>query len=91
VFNHLTLATIVAQPPKEAIRLLQQAHLERTRFYQLAGKEAWRETLLGRLFLAERLAEPRRRQDCNADVLDFSRAQIRRDAARADMRTKRPA
>lgn len=91
VFNHLTLATIVAQPPREAIRLLRLARLERTRFYALAGGEVWRETLLGRLFLAERLAEPRRRQDRNADVLDFSRDQMRRDAARADTPTKRPA
>ncbi|MDO6386089.1 MULTISPECIES: hypothetical protein [unclassified Uliginosibacterium] len=57
VLNSMTLATIMARPPREAIRLLRGAHLERTRFYQLAGGEAWRSTLLGRLFLAERLSD----------------------------------
>lgn len=90
VYNHLTLATIVAQPPQEAIRLLRKAHLERTKFYHLAGGEDWRETMLGRLFLAERLAEPRTRQDRNAEVVDFRSAQLARSGN--DLRqTKRPA
>lgn len=79
VFQHLTLATIVAQPPCEAIRLLRHAHLERTRFYQLFGGEEWRETLLGRLFLAERLSGPASIQARDADVLDFSRKQLKRN------------
>lgn len=54
VFNRLTLATLVSQPPREAIRLLERAHLERCRFYTLFGGERWRQAMLGRLFLAAR-------------------------------------
>lgn len=76
VFQHLTLASIVAQAPREALRLLRQARLEKTRFYQIFGGEQWRETLLGRLFLAERLAGPTHARDHDADVLDFERKQL---------------
>jgi hypothetical protein len=55
VINKLPLSHIMAQPPREALRLLKQAKLENTDFYHLAGGEQWRETMLGRLFLAERL------------------------------------
>lgn len=78
ILNHLTLATIVAQPPREAIRLLRRATLENTRFYHYMGGEEWRETMLGRLFLAERLAAPEGREKLEAHVVDFSQEQVRR-------------
>lgn len=56
VLNGLTLATVVAQPPRDALRLVSRARLERTRFYALADGEAWRQVMLGRLFLAERIS-----------------------------------
>jgi len=55
VINRLTLASVVALPPREAIPLIRAANLQRTRFYELFGGEAWRTTMLGRLFLAARL------------------------------------
>lgn len=55
VLNGLTLATVVAQPPRDALRLITRAHLERTPFYVLADGEVWRQVMLGRLFLAERI------------------------------------
>lgn len=57
VINQMTLATIMSQPPHEAMRLLGIAKLEATRFYHLAGGEHWRATMMGRLFLAERLGD----------------------------------
>lgn len=54
VLNRLTLSTLVSRPPREAMRLLEQADLARCRFYHLFGGEQWRLTLLGRLFLAAR-------------------------------------
>jgi len=55
VLNRMKLSAIMARPPREAIRLLTGADLAKTRFYHLMGGEAWRATLLGRLFLAERV------------------------------------
>lgn len=60
VFNRMTLGSIMSQPPREAMRLLRLARLGETRFYHLAGGEAWRALLLGRLFLAERLGDTQR-------------------------------
>jgi len=90
VLNHLTLATLMAQPPREAIRLLQRARLERTHFYHLAGQEYWRETMHGRLFLAERLSQPRAQNNCQGAVLDFGVEQLRRAGSTLQI-TKRPA
>ena len=60
VINRLTLASVVALPPREAMALLRVAQLEKTDFYALAGGdgggEAWRQTMLGRLFVASRRA-----------------------------------
>ena len=58
VCARLTLAALVALPAREALALLPRARLERTRFYSMAGAERWRQTMLGRLFLAARLEEP---------------------------------
>jgi hypothetical protein len=55
VFNRLSLAAIVGLPPRQAIPLLQIAKLEKTRFYALHGGESWRQTMLGRLFVAARV------------------------------------
>ncbi|GAB4063106.1 hypothetical protein GCM10028811_34870 [Uliginosibacterium sediminicola] len=57
VINRLSLASVVALPPRQAIPLLAAARLERTRFYALFGGEVWRHTMLGRLFLAARLED----------------------------------
>lgn len=69
VLNRMTLATIMAQPAREAMRLLARARLENTRFYHLAGGEAWRATLLGRLFLAERLGDTHGEQERGGEVV----------------------
>lgn len=90
VLNHLSLATIVAQPPREAMRLLRQANLQKTRFYQMFGGEQWRETMLGRLFLADRLNEARRQATQVAEVIDFRSEQRRREQSEP-LITKRPA
>jgi len=90
VLNNLTLATIVAQPPREAIRLLSMAQLENTRFYQYSGGEQWRATMLGRLFLAERLAGPEVTRPQEADVVDFGKESLRRGRGTYPQ-TKRPA
>lgn len=55
VIQRLTLASVVSRPPREAIPLLRAARLEKTRFYDMNGGERWRQTMLGRLFLAARL------------------------------------
>ncbi|MFT3735676.1 MAG: hypothetical protein QM776_11730 [Rhodocyclaceae bacterium] len=55
VSQRLTLASVVALAPREAIHLLANAQLQKTRFYHLFGGEAWRQTMMGRLFLAARL------------------------------------
>jgi hypothetical protein len=64
--------------------------LERTHFYHLAGQENWRETMLGRLFLAERLSQPRGQKNGQAAVLDFGVEQLRRAGSNLQI-TKRPA
>ncbi|MDQ8022593.1 MAG: hypothetical protein REI94_12200 [Moraxellaceae bacterium] len=77
VLNTMTLATVVAQPPREAMRLLERARLDRTRFYTMAGGEAWRTLMMGRLFTAARNSgDSRAMPGRNADVvtLDFSQA-----------------
>ncbi|HSD39881.1 MAG TPA: hypothetical protein VLC92_20420 [Rhodocyclaceae bacterium] len=75
VFNRLTLAAIVALPPRKAIPLLQVAQLDKTEFYALCGGEAWRQVMLGRLFVAARIADDRQfaTAPTNADVvwIDF--------------------
>lgn len=63
VLNRMTLGSILSQPPREAIRLLRRADLAHCSFYLIAGGEAWRETLIGRLFLAARLADNRERRE----------------------------
>ena len=57
VINRLTLASVLALPAREAMSLLQAAQLEKTRFYDMFGGEAWRQTMLGRLFVAARIAD----------------------------------
>ncbi|MEN3110474.1 hypothetical protein ACFONG_09860 [Uliginosibacterium paludis] len=69
VLNQMTLATIMSQPPREARRLLKRARLERTRFYHMAGGELWRATMLGRLFLAERLVDTKREAGTGGNVV----------------------
>ncbi len=69
VLNEMTLATIVSQPPREARRLLGRASLEKTRFYHFAGGEAWRATMMGRLFLAERLIDTKRETGASGNVV----------------------
>lgn len=63
VINRLTLASVVALPPREAIPLLQAAELDKTDFYTLydqeGGGESWRQTMLGRLFTAARVGDDR--------------------------------
>ncbi|HEX5126433.1 MAG TPA: hypothetical protein VFW00_06810 [Rhodocyclaceae bacterium] len=73
VVSRLTLATVVSQAPREAMRLLARAHLERTDFYHLYGGEEWRRTMLGRLFVATRRNESAVPQTCNAEIvwIDF--------------------
>lgn len=55
VSHRLTLASVVALPAREAIPLMASARLDKTRFHDLFGGETWRQTMLGRLFLAARL------------------------------------
>lgn len=70
VVNRLTLATVVAQPPREAIRLIERAHLENTPFYAMADGEAWRQLMLGRLFNAARRCDEQMPMDNrNAEVV----------------------
>ncbi|MEC5385570.1 hypothetical protein VVD49_07530 [Uliginosibacterium sp. H3] len=77
VYNRLTLAAVVALPPREAIPLLQAAQLDKTEFYALydgeGGGEAWRQVMLGRLFVAARSADERQHAENPADVvwIDF--------------------
>lgn len=78
VINRLTLSSVVALPPREAIPLLQAAQLEKTAFYAMLGEsggERWRQTMLGRLFGAARQTDNRHlAQDAaGADVvwIDF--------------------
>jgi hypothetical protein len=78
VINRLTLAAIMALPACEAIPLLQAAQLEKTDFYTLydgeGGGERWRQIMLGRLFVAARVADDRQATDTvDADVvwIDF--------------------
>lgn len=92
VYNHLTLATLVAQPPREAMRLVRLAHLERTRFYHLVGGEAWRTLILGRLFLADRISELRTAKDMPCEVIDLHRERTMRGGSSGHgTPTKRPA
>jgi hypothetical protein len=82
VINRLTLASVVALPPREALPLLQAAQLEKTAFYKLwegeGGGEGWRQTMLGRLFVAARVTDDlhlatESASDTNAEVvwIDF--------------------
>lgn len=94
VLNHMTLATIMAQPARKALRLLAAARLERTRFYHLAGGEAWRSTLLGRLFLAERLSDTHGSDQGNGGevvVADFILLRYARLGSKEYKQLKRPA
>lgn len=94
VLNRMTLATIMAQPAREAMRLLAMAKLERTRFYHLAGGEAWRSTMLGRLFLAERLSDTHSEQDKGGGdvvVADFILHRYARLGSKDYKQIKRPA
>ena len=86
VLGRLTLATIVSHEPMEARRLLGEAHLARTAFYHLFGGEAWRQTMLGRLFLATRRSNesaftPTR--DAEVIWIDFVRRNVPRKTAGA--------
>ena len=79
VINRLTLASVVALPPREAIPLLQVAQLDKTDFYTLyageGGGEGWRQVMLGRLFVAARVVDNRQlaTDPAKADVvwIDF--------------------
>ena len=93
VLNRMTLASIVARPPREAIRLLAAADLAKTRFYQLMGGEAWRSTMLGRLFLAERVGTVggSREESGEVVVADFILHRYARLGSHEYKHTKRPA
>lgn len=76
VVGRLTLATVVSQPPFEAMRLLRSAQLERCAYFDLADGELWRQTMLGRLFLAQRqhsAAPAASAQDADVIWIDFVR------------------
>ena len=72
VINRLTLASVVALPPREAIPLLQVAQLDKTNFYALyegeGGGEGWRQIMLGRLFVAARTADNKHLVEDSADA-----------------------
>jgi len=75
VLNQMTLANIMSQPALKAIRLLDKANLDQTLFYDMVGGEGWREMMLGRLFLSERLnsmklsSEPLRGEVLHTDFI----------------------
>jgi hypothetical protein len=78
VINRLTLAAVVALPARQAIPLLQAAQLAKTEFYDLyegeGGGEGWRQVMLGRLFVAARVADDKHpAHEADADVvwIDF--------------------
>lgn len=93
VLNRMTLASIMSQPPREAIRLLHAAHLENTRFYHLFGGEAWRNTMLGRLFLTERLSTKGAQGDDRGEVViaDFILHRYARQGSHDYKHVKQPA
>jgi hypothetical protein len=94
VLNQMTLANIMACPPREAIRLLGRAHLSRTVFYDMIGGEAWREQMLGRLFLSERLSTMQpTRESGHGEVVhaDFILHRYVRQGSHEYKQVKRPA
>ncbi|MDP5238398.1 hypothetical protein Q9Q94_02600 [Uliginosibacterium sp. 31-16] len=93
VVNRMTLASIMSGPPREAIRLLREARLERTRFYAMMGGEEWRSLMLGRLFLAERLNVTRPPKEETGDVVvaDFILHRYARLGSHDYKHIKRPA
>lgn len=93
VLNHMTLATIMSRPPREALRLLRQAKLENTQFYHMQGGETWRSLMLGRLFLAERLGVAQAPAERSGDVVvaDFILHRYARLGSHEYKQLKRPA
>ncbi|MBS1210717.1 MAG: hypothetical protein H6R19_3115 [Proteobacteria bacterium] len=93
VLNQMTLGHIMSCKPREAIRLLISAHLENTRFYQMVGGEKWRELMLGRLFLAERLNITRQPKEETGEVVvaDFILHRYARLGSHEYKQVKRPA
>jgi hypothetical protein len=93
VLNKMPLASIVTRPPREAMRLLARADLASIRFYALMGGEAWREIMLGRLFLAERLDAIKPGKSSRGDVVvaDFILHRYARLGSHDYKQVKRPA
>jgi hypothetical protein len=93
VLNKMTLSSIITRAPRDAMRLLARADLAKTRLYELMGGETWREMMLGRLFLAERLDSPKAKSRATGDVVvaDFILHRYARLGSHHYKQIKRPA